>query len=170
MMNNTPRIMIAALRGGSGKTIITLGITSTFKKRNKKISTFKKGPDFIDAGWLSFASGYPCHNLDPFLMNNEVILDSMKNNSKGMDISLIEGNRGLFDGMNADGQYSSAELAKLTRAPVILIVDVTMSTRTVAALIMGCQHFDPDLDIAGVILYRVAGPRLKFLIIDSIKL
>lgn len=169
MMNNTPRIMIAALRGGSGKTIITLGITSTFKKRNKKISTFKKGPDFIDAGWLSFASGYPCHNLDPFLMNNEVILDSMKNNSKGMDISLIEGNRGLFDGMNADGQYSSAELAKLTKAPVILIVDVTMSTRTVAALIMGCQHFDPELDIAGVILNRVAGQRQKNLITDSIK-
>ena len=169
MMNNRPRIMISALRGGSGKTVITLGITSTFIKRNKKISTFKKGPDFIDAGWLSFASGYPCHNLDAFLMDNGAILDSMEINSKGMDISLIEGNRGLFDGMNVDGRYSSAELAKLIGSPVILIVDVTMSTRTVAALIMGCQHFDPELDIAGIILNRVAGSRQKNIITDSIK-
>ena len=160
--------MISALRGGSGKTIITLGLASTFINKNKKVSTFKKGPDFIDAGWLSFASENPCHNLDPFLMSSDIILDSVVNNSKGRDISLIEGNRGLFDGMNVDGKYSSAELAKLTGSPVIIIVDVTMCTRTVAALIMGCQHFDPDLNVAGVILNRVAGPRQKNLITESI--
>ena len=169
MINNTPRIMISALRGGSGKTIITLGLASTFINKNKKISAFKKGPDFIDAGWLTFASGNSCHNLDPFLMNNDAILNSIVNNSKGKDISLIEGNRGLYDGMNVEGKYSSAELAKLTRAPVLIIVDVTMCTRTAAALIMGCQQFDPELNIAGVILNRVAGPRQKNLIKDSIE-
>ena len=169
MADNTSRIMITALRGGSGKTIITLGLTSTFINKNKKISTFKKGPDFIDAGWLTFASGSPCHNLDPFLMDEKAILSSMEKNSAGMDISLIEGNRGLFDGVDVNGQYSTAELAKLTKSPVIIVVDVTMCTRTVAALIMGCQHFDPDLKISGVILNRVAGPRQKNLIKRSIE-
>ncbi len=161
--------MITALRGGSGKTIITLGLASTFINKNKKISAFKKGPDFIDAGWLAFASESACHNLDPFLMSEKAILDSVKQNSTGMDISLIEGNRGLFDGMNIDGQYSTAELAKLTGSPVIIIVDVTMCTRTVAALIMGCQHFDPGINIAGIILNRVAGSRQKNLITSSIE-
>ncbi len=169
MTDNTPRIMLTALRGGSGKTIITLGLASTLISKNNKIKTFKKGPDFIDAGWLSFASEAPCYNLDPFLMDSETILDSVKNNSKGMDISLIEGNRGLFDGMNVDGQYSTAELAKLTKSPVIIIADVTMTTRTMAALIMGCSRFDPDLEIAGVILNRVAGSRQKNLVKDSIE-
>ena len=161
--------MITALRGGSGKTIITLGLASTFISKNNKISTFKKGPDFIDAGWLTFASGFPCHNLDPFLMSEKAILDSVKQNSSDKDISLIEGNRGLFDGMNIDGQYSTAELAKLTKSPVIIIVDVTMCTRTVAALIMGCQHFDPEVNISGIIINRVAGQRQKNLIKSSIE-
>ncbi|MBN2418521.1 MAG: hydrogenobyrinic acid a,c-diamide synthase (glutamine-hydrolyzing) [Deltaproteobacteria bacterium] len=164
-----PRIMITALRGGSGKTIITIGLASTFISKGKKISTFKKGPDFIDAGWLSFASGSPCHNLDPFLMSEKAILDSVTCNSSNMDMALIEGNRGLFDGVNVDGQYSTAELAKLTKSPVIVIVDVTMCTRTVAALIMGCQHFDPELEISGIILNRVAGARQKNLIKSSIE-
>jgi cobyrinic acid a,c-diamide synthase len=102
-------------------------------------------------------------------MNDETILDSIAYHSKGFDISIIEGNRGLYDGMNTEGQYSSAELAKLTGTPVIIIADVTMSTRTVAALIMGCQHFDPELDIRGVILNRVANPRQENLIIRSIE-
>ncbi len=169
MLKNTPRILISALKGGSGKTIITLGLASTFIQKKKKISSYKKGPDFIDAGWLAFASGRPCHNLDNFLMNKKSILNSIKENSADTDLSLIEGNRGLFDGMNVDGKYSSAELGKLTKSPVIIIADVTMSTRTVAALIMGCQTFDPGLDIAGVILNRVAGKRQKNLVKNSIE-
>ncbi|MFC1840361.1 cobyrinate a,c-diamide synthase [Thermodesulfobacteriota bacterium] len=169
MIKNTPRILISALKGGSGKTIITLGLASTFIEKNKKITTYKKGPDFIDAGWLSFASKNPCHNLDHFLMDKRPILNSIVAHSAGADLSLIEGNRGLFDGMNIDGKYSSAELAKLAKSPVIIIADVTMSTRTVAALIMGCQKFDPDLDIAGVILNRVAGSRQKNLVKESIE-
>ena len=102
-------------------------------------------------------------------MSEKAILDSVKQNSSDKDISLIEGNRGLFDGMNIDGQYSTAELAKLTKSPVIIIVDVTMCTRTVAALIMGCQHFDPEVNISGIIINRVAGQRQKNLIKSSIE-
>jgi cobyrinic acid a,c-diamide synthase len=169
MMNNTPRIMIAALKGGAGKTVITTGLASALTEKGMRVRTYKKGPDFIDSGWLSFASQNRCHNLDQFLMNDETILDSIEYHSRGFDISIIEGNRGLFDGMNAEGQYSSAELAKLTNTPVIIVADVTMSTRTVAALIMGCQHFDPELDIRGVILNRVANPRQEELIKSSIE-
>ncbi len=169
MMRKTPRIMIAALKGGSGKTVITTGLASALMKRDLRIRTYKKGPDFIDSGWLSFASGNPCYNLDQFLMTDETILDSIINHSMGFNISIIEGNRGLYDGMDADGQYSSAELAKLTETPVIIVADVTMSSRTVAALILGCQHFDPELDIKGVILNRVANSRQEKLIIKSIE-
>jgi cobyrinic acid a,c-diamide synthase len=169
MPNSTPRIMITALRGGSGKTIITLGLASAFLKRKIKVSTFKKGPDFIDSGWLSFSSGRHCHNLDSFLMPHSHIIDSVIKNSRESGISLIEGNRGLFDGMDIEGRYSSAELGKLIKSPILIIVDVTMSTRTIAALITGCQKFDTKINIAAVILNRVAGARQDKLIRDSIE-
>jgi cobyrinic acid a,c-diamide synthase len=165
----SPRITIAALRGGSGKTILTLGLTAAWREKGLNIAPFKKGPDFIDAGWLTFAANRECHNLDPFLMNHDQIMDSFVSNSRHADLCLIEGNRGLYDGLDVEGSCSTAELTKLLKAPVLIIVDVTMTTRTVAAIVKGCQVFDPDLDIAGVILNRVAGPRQKNLIKDSIE-
>ena len=169
MLKSIPRIVIAALKGGSGKTIFSLGLISAWQRRGYRVSPFKKGPDFIDAGWLTFAAGRACYNLDPFLMSERQILDSFLNHSAASDISLIEGNRGLYDGLDLNGCYSTAELGKLTGSPVFLIVDVTMATRTMAALIMGCQNFDPDLNIAAVILNRVAGPRQEILVRDSIE-
>ncbi len=169
MAMTQPRITIAALRGGSGKTILTLGLTAAWREKGFKIAPFKKGPDFIDAGWLTFAADQECYNLDPFLMSNDQILDSFVSNSRNSDLCLIEGNRGLYDGLDVEGSCSTAELAKLLKAPVLIIVDVTMTTRTVAAIVKGCQGFDPDLNIAGVILNRVAGPRQKNLIKDSIE-
>jgi len=169
MIFNPPRIIIAALKGGSGKTILSLGLTSAWKAMGHRVAAFKKGPDFIDSGWLSFAAGRPCHNLDPFLMNPEQIVTSMLLNSTGADISVIEGNRGLFDGLDIDGCCSTGELGKIIRSPVILIVDVTMATRTVAALVMGCQKFDPDLRISGVILNRVAGLRQESLARNAVE-
>lgn len=163
------RIIIAALKGGSGKTILTLGLADAWREKGLKIAPFKKGPDFIDAGWLTFAANQECHNLDPFLMNKDQILDSFCSNSENADICLIEGNRGLYDGLDVEGSCSTAELAKLLKAPVLIIVDVTMTTRTIAAIVKGCQVFDPDLNIAGVILNRVAGPRQKNLIKESIE-
>ena len=169
MIFNPPRIIIAALKGGSGKTILSLGLTSAWKAMGHRVAAFKKGPDFIDSGWLSFAAGRPCYNLDPFLMNREQILTSLLRNSADADISVIEGNRGLFDGLDLDGCCSTGELGKITKSPVILIVDVTMATRTVAALVMGCQKFDPELRIRGVILNRVAGLRQESLARNAVE-
>ncbi|MDY6878647.1 MAG: cobyrinate a,c-diamide synthase [Desulfatiglans sp.] len=163
-----PRIVITALRGGSGKTIISLGLISALRERGYQVAPFKKGPDFIDPGWLSFSADRPCHNLDPFLMSKETILHSFLTHSEGWDISVLEGNRGLFDSPDLEGHYSTAELAKLLMAPVILVLDITMATRSMAAVVMGCQSFDPDLNIAGIILNRVAGPRQERLVRESI--
>ena len=169
MLFTQPRITIGALKGGSGKTILSLGLTAAWREKGHRIAPFKKGPDFIDAGWLTFAAARPCHNLDPFMMNNEQIVQSFISHSGDADLSLIEGNRGLFDGLDVEGRCSTAELAKLLKTPVILIVDVTMATRTVAAVIKGCQAFDPDLNVAGIILNRVAGSRQEALITNAIE-
>lgn len=169
MSNIFPRIIIAALKGGSGKTIVSLGLAAAWLNKGLKVAPFKKGPDFIDAGWLTLAARRSCYNLDPFLMTDQQIIQSFQSNSAEMDISLIEGNRGLFDGLDQEGHYSTATLGKLLKAPIIIIVDVTMATRTVAALVLGCQKFDPGVKIAGVILNRVAGPRQDSLIRNSIE-
>ena len=169
MFNYHPRIIIAALKGGSGKTILSLGLTAAWRKKGYRVAPFKKGPDFIDAGWLAFAAGRSCHNLDPFLMTENQIIQSFYSNSANADISLIEGNRGLFDGMDLNGCCSTAELGKLLKTPVIIIADVTMATRTIAAVIMGCQRFDPDLNIAAVILNRVAGIRQEAIVRNAIE-
>jgi cobyrinic acid a,c-diamide synthase len=168
MFGNPPRIILSALKGGSGKTILCLGLASAWRKRGQKVAPFKKGPDFIDAGWLSYAAGSLCRNLDPFLMSSEQIIHSFLENSSGTDVSLIEGNRGLFDGLDPDGCCSTAELGKILKCPVIIIVDVAMVTRTVAALVMGCQKFDPELDIKGIILNRVAGSRQESVIRNAL--
>jgi len=169
MFLNPPRIIIAALRGGSGKTILSLGLTSAWTGMGHTVAVFKKGPDFIDSGWLSFAAGRACYNLDPFLMNPQQIVGSMLRNSAGADVSVIEGNRGLFDGLDLEGCCSTGELGKILKSPVLLIVDVTMATRTVAALVMGCQKFDPELRISGVILNRVAGLRQESLAKNAVE-
>jgi cobyrinic acid a,c-diamide synthase len=169
MTGQFPRVVLAGLRGGSGKTLLALGLASCLRKEGLKVSPFKKGPDFIDAGWLSLAAGRECHNLDPFLMTDTQISESFLSHSFDADISLIEGNRGIFDGVDQDGGYSTAKLGRLLEAPVILIVDVTMATRTIAALVMGCQRFEPDVHIAGVILNRVAGSRQEAIVRSSIE-
>ena len=169
MLFTQPRITIGALKGGSGKTILSLGLIAAWREKGHRIAPFKKGPDFIDAGWLTFAAARSCYNLDSFMMNNEQIVQSFISHSGDADLSLIEGNRGLFDGLDVEGRCSTAELAKFLKTPVILIVDVTMATRTVAAVIKGCQAFDPDLNVAGIILNRVAGSRQEALITNAIE-
>src|SRR5210317_1217566 len=120
MLNRFPRIIIAALKGGSGKTITSLGLAEAWLKKGFSVAPCKKGPDFIDAGWLAFAAGRSCHNLDPFLMTRAQVVQSFLLNAKGADISLIEGNRGLFDGLDREGCCSTAELGRWLKSPVIL--------------------------------------------------
>jgi cobyrinic acid a,c-diamide synthase len=164
-----PGIVIAGLRGGSGKTIISLGITAAWKQKGFRVSPFKKGPDYIDAGWLSKAAGRPCYNLDTFLCISSIVKQSYQENSKHCDIAVVEGNRGLYDGIDTDGSTSTAELAKLLNLPVLVVLDCTKSTRTMAALLMGCMKFDPDVKICGVILNQVAGKRHEGKVRENIK-
>ncbi len=164
-----PRILIAALRGGSGKTVVSIGVIAALARSGKAVAPFKKGPDYIDAGWLAMAAGRPCHNLDSFLFNESLIAESFLSHSRLADISIVEGNRGLYDGLDVTGATSSAALSILLQTPVILCIDCTKSTRTVAALVMGCMSFDPLVNIAGVILNRVAGVRHENLLRDCIQ-
>lgn len=169
MTEYLPRLVMAALRGGAGKTTLSLGMAAAWKKRGKKVAPFKKGPDFIDAAWLSLAAGQPCHNLDFFLMGRQEVRRSFGRNTKTADIALIEGNRGLYDGMDAAGSQSTAELAKLLGAPVILVLDCDKVTRTAAAMTLGCQKLDPGVDLKGVILNRVARSRQEDILRRSIE-
>jgi len=169
MIVDRPRIVFSALRGNSGKTFLTVGVGACLRHRGKVVSPFKKGPDYIDAAWLEIATGRPCYNLDLFLMEREGLSSSFSTHVQQTDGALVEGNRGLFDGMDREGSYSTAELAKLLQAPVILVVDCSMATRTVAAMILGCQHFDPQVAIKGVILNRIGGTRHESIVRSAIE-
>jgi cobyrinic acid a,c-diamide synthase len=163
-----PRLVVSGLRGGSGKTILSLAIVTSLKTKGLKVVPFKKGPDYIDAGWLAKASGVSCYNLDLFMMSAEQALNSFILHSGSSEMSLIEGNRGLYDGVDHKGSYSTAELAKLLDAPVVISVDCTKTTNTVAALVLGCQQMDPAVSIGGVVLNRIATARQEALIRKSI--
>jgi len=164
-----PRIVLAGLSGDTGKTAISVGLCRAWQQKNYKVVPFKKGPDYIDMGWLSLGANHPCYNLDLFFMTKEQIIFSFCLHTKYADIAVIEGNRGLFDGLDVEGTVSTAELAKLLNAPVILIVDCTKVTRTIAALVLGCQHFDPKVSIKGVILNKLAHARHENIIKASIE-
>ncbi len=163
------RILIAGLRGGCGKTLASLGLSAAWYKRGRRVAPFKKGPDYIDAAWLSRAAGRPCRNLDLFLMSPQVIERSFAAGTGQAEVAVIEGNRGLFDGLDAEGTYSTAELAKLLRCPVVLVVDCTKSTRTVAAMVLGCQRLDAQVLIRGVILNQTAGARHETVLRQAIQ-
>jgi cobyrinic acid a,c-diamide synthase len=175
-----PRIVVSGLRGGSGKTILSLCLVSLFRKRGLVVTPFKKGPDYIDAGWLAKTAGVPCYNLDLFMMKPEQALQSFVSHAgRGQvlnltpqgspPIALIEGNRGLFDGVDDEGTYSTAELAKLLKAPVIIIVDCTKATNTIAAMVLGCQNMDTEVQIGGIVLNRIATNRQETLIKKAIE-
>lgn len=164
-----PGLVIAGLKGGTGKTVISLGITAAWRTLDIHIAPFKKGPDYIDAGWLAQAADRPCYNLDTFLCSPEQTQHTFYKQANHSDIALVEGNRGLYDGIDIDGRTSTAEIAKLLNLPVLIVLDCTKSTRTMAALLMGCIHFDPHVNIMGVILNQVAGKRHEGKVRDNIK-
>ncbi len=164
-----PSLLISALKGGSGKTLVTVGLIAAIRARGLVPSVFKKGPDYIDAGWLSLSAGKPCYNLDQHLFPEGAVLKSFIRRSLNSDISIIEGNRGLFDGLDNRGSSSSAELAKLLRIPTLMIIDCSKMTGTAAALVKGCQEFDPELQIAGIILNRIKGTRHEHVVRQAIE-
>ena len=163
------KIVISALRGGSGKTIMSVGIIGALSKKKILVAPFKKGPDYIDAGWLALAAGRRCYNLDTFLVAKEQILSSFQEHTSPQTLAVVEGNRGLYDCIDLDGTTSTAELSKMLDAPVILTLDCTKITRTMAAVMLGLQQFDPKVIIGGVILNRTAGPRHVRILTTSIE-
>ncbi len=164
-----PRLMIAAPHGRSGKSIVSLGLLGAWKRQGKQVVPFKKGPDFIDSAWSTAASGIDCRNLDMFLMQEQQVRQRFNYYAAQGDLSLLEGNMGLYDGMDMTGSGSTAQMAKMLQAPVILVLDVTRMTRSAAAAVLGMLHFDPELTIGGIILNRVAGSRQESLIRNCIE-
>jgi len=168
-IKNVPRLVIGAPHGRSGKTTFTLGLLRAFARQGMAVQPFKKGPDYIDASWHTAAAGCTCRNLDSFFMRKQEICSSVANQSLGKDITIIEGAMGLYDGLDLQGSSSTAEIAKVTRSPVLLVVDATRMTRSVAAMVMGYQHFDPDVQIVGVVLNKVARARHEKLAREAIE-
>ena len=152
-------VYISAAHKSSGKTTVTLGLAAALSRRGLAVQPFKKGPDYIDPMWLGLASGRSCRNLDFHLMSREEIVASFARHGRAAQISLIEGNKGLYDGLDLHGSNSNAALASLLGSPVVLVIDARGMTRGIAPLILGYQAFDPSIRIAGVILNNLGGAR-----------
>ncbi|MGQ9557663.1 MAG: cobyrinate a,c-diamide synthase [Desulfurispora sp.] len=164
-----PRLLIAAPHGRSGKTTATITLLAALRSAGLIVQAYKKGPDFIDPSWLTLLTGRPCRNLDPFLMDEQHIVASVKQHTAGADLAVIEGAMGLYDGVDLEGSGSTAVIAKTVQSPVLLVVDTTRMTRSVAALVMGYQHFDREVHIAGVILNKVARPRHEQMLVAAVE-
>ncbi len=164
-----PRVVVGAPCGRSGKTTVTLGLLAALKSRGMRVQSFKKGPDFIDPSWMTMVTGRPCRNLDSFMMTRQVILNSFVTSIADVDIGVVEGAMGLFDGVDIEGSGSTAEVAKSIAAPVLLVVDTTRMTRSIAPLVRGFMGFDPDLKVAGVILNKVARPRHEGILREAVE-
>ena len=153
------QIFISAAHKSSGKTTVSLGLCAALRARGLVVQPFKKGPDYIDPMWLGRAAGRACHNLDFYTMQHDEIVDAVGYYAQGADINVIEGNKGLYDGLDLDGSNSNAALAKLLNAPVVLVLDARGMTRGIAPLILGYQSFDAEIRIGGVILNQLGGSR-----------
>jgi cobyrinic acid a,c-diamide synthase len=151
------RMLISAAHKSSGKTMVSIGLCAALAARGHAVQPFKKGPDYIDPMWLGQAAGHACRNLDLYLMENDDVVATFARHAS--EVNLVEGNKGLYDGLALDGSNSNAALAKLLDLPVILVIDARGMTRGIAPLILGYQAFDKDINIAGVILNNLGGKR-----------
>ena len=149
--------LISAAHKSSGKTLVSIGLCAALKARGHIVQPYKKGPDYIDPMWLGQAAGRPCRNLDLYLMEHDDVVQTF--NQHSTEINIVEGNKGLYDGLALDGSNSNAALAKLLGLPVFLVIDARGMTRGIAPLILGYQAFDTDIKIAGVILNNLGGSR-----------
>ncbi len=163
------KVIIAGMSGDSGKTLISCGLLAYLKRTGKNPVPFKKGPDYIDPAWLTLSAGKQCRNLDTFMFDRETNKEIFYANLNDGDFAVIEGNRGLFDGADANGTHSTAELAKLLDVPVVLVLDGTKVTRSLAAIVLGCKGMDSSLKIGGVILNNVSGKRHASVAIEAIE-
>lgn len=168
MVTLPPRVVIAAPASGSGKTTVATGLMAALRRRGYAVSPHKVGPDYIDPTYHGLATGRPGRNLDPVLVGEHRIAPLFAHGATGADIAVIEGVMGLFDGRGSTAEGSTAHVARLLGAPVILVVDASSQSRSVAALVHGFAGYDPHVQIAGVVLNRVATPRHEQLIREAL--
>ncbi|MGW1378325.1 cobyrinate a,c-diamide synthase [Streptomyces sp. NPDC002446] len=165
---SVPRLVIAAPSSGAGKTTVATGLMAAFAEAGLTVSPHKVGPDYIDPGYHSLATGRPGRNLDAYLCGPDRIAPLFLHGAAGADLAVVEGVMGLFDGASGKGELSStAQVAKLLRAPVVLVVDASSQSRSVAALVHGFASWDPEVRLAGVILNKVGSDRHEELLREA---
>lgn len=152
-------LLISSPQGRSGKTTVAIGLCDLFKRKGLSIQPFKKGPDYIDPSWLTAAAGRTCRNLDLFLIPKDRLLSAFGQACQSIHLAIIEGAMGLYDGIESVDHGTTAEIARLLSAPVVLVVNASRMTGSIAAMISGYQHFQEDIHIGGVILNHVSGLR-----------
>ncbi|RLV08176.1 cobyrinate a,c-diamide synthase [Streptomyces griseocarneus] len=168
-MVNVPRLVIAAPASGSGKTTVATGLMRAFTDAGLAVSPHKVGPDYIDPGYHALATGRPGRNLDAYLCGPERIAPLFLHGAAGCDLAVVEGVMGLFDGASGQGELAStAHVAKLLKAPVVLVVDASSQSRSVAALVHGFASWDPEVRVAGVILNKVGSDRHERLLREAL--
>ncbi|MEV5677579.1 cobyrinate a,c-diamide synthase [Streptomyces sp. NPDC052179] len=168
-MVTVPRLVIAAPASGSGKTTLATGLMAAFAARGLAVSPHKVGPDYIDPGYHALATGRPGRNLDAYMCGTGLIAPLFAHGAGGCDLAVVEGVMGLYDGASGQGELAStAQVAKLLRAPVVLVVDASSQSRSVAALVHGFASWDPQVRIGGVILNKVASDRHEALLRDAL--
>lgn len=154
-MAQLPRLVIAAPHGRSGKTTFSIGLCAALTARGHAVQPFKRGPDYIDPGWLTAAAGRTCRNLDLFLMGDAGVWAAFARGTLSADLALIEGAMGLYDGLGPEGEGSTAHIARMLGAPILLVVDASRMTRSAAALVRGFQTFEAGTAIGGVVFNHV---------------
>jgi cobyrinic acid a,c-diamide synthase len=164
-----PRVVVAGTASGAGKTSIACGLIGALRRSGLVAQGFKVGPDYIDPSYHALASSRPPRNLDAFLSGPDLIAPLLRHGGAGADIAVIEGVMGLFDGASGRGELAStAHVAKLLRAPAVLVVDASAMARSAAAIVHGYATFDPDLDVAGVIFNKVGSDHHEELLRDAV--
>ena len=167
-MNPVPRIVIAGTHSGCGKTTIASGIMAALTRRGLKVQPFKVGPDFIDPSHHTRICGRASRNLDPFMMGENGCIDTFLRATQGADVAVIEGVMGMYDGIDGSDMASTAHVARILKAPVMLVVDAKGMSRSVHALINGYKNFDPTILFCGVIFNRIGSPRHRLMIEPSL--
>ncbi|MFI0233307.1 cobyrinate a,c-diamide synthase [Streptomyces sp. NPDC017086] len=169
MTSPVPRLVVAAPSSGSGKTTVATGLMAAFAARGLAVSPHKVGPDYIDPGYHALATGRPGRNLDAYLCGPELIAPLFLHGARGCDLAVVEGVMGLYDGAAGHGELAStAHVAKLLRAPVVLVVDASAQSRSVAALVHGFASWDPEVRLGGVILNKVGSDRHEELLREAL--